>query len=98
MKKRRFYIKTRIKILILLILVIYFGLAIAEQEVELNEQRQAIQDLNAQIADAKGESTELERMIEYTETIEFVERAAREYFGWVKEGEIKLVEKESENR
>lgn len=64
-----------------MILVIYFGLAIAEKEVELNEQRQAIQDLNAQIADAKGESTELERMIEYTETIEFVERAAREYFG-----------------
>ncbi len=37
-------------------------------------------------------------MIEYTDTLEFIERAAREYFGWVKEGEIKFIEKETENR
>jgi len=98
MKKRNFVLKTRIKVVIALVVIGYFSFILIEQEIDLHRQRVRIERLNYEIREVEKQNAGLERMIEYTETPEFIERAAREHFGWVKEGDIKLIEKETENR
>lgn len=98
MKKSKNVMKKRLKTAIVLFLLGYFGFILIEQEISLNEQRAEIERLTQEIEAVEQQNDEIERMIEYTDTLEFIERAAREYFGWVKEGEIKFIEKETENR
>jgi len=97
-KKRKFVLKTRIKVFIALVVIGYFSFILIEQEIDLHRQRTEIERLKHEITEVQKLNAEIERRIEYTETLEFIERAAREHFGWVKEGEIKLIEKETENR
>lgn len=98
MKKTKIVMKRRLKVAIVLFLLGYFGFILIEQEIALNDQRFEIERLTHEIAASEKQNEEIERMIEYTDTLEFIESAAREYFGWVKEGEIKFIEKETENR
>ncbi len=98
MKKSKPVMKKRLKVAIVLILFGYFSFILIEQEISLSRQRLEIERLTREIEAVEKQNTEIERMIEYTDTLEFIERAAREYFGWVKEGEIKFIEKETENR
>lgn len=98
MKKSKPVMKKRLKVAIVLILFGYFSFILIEQEISLSGQRLEIERLTREIEAVEKQNTEIERMIEYTDTLEFIERAAREYFGWVKEGEIKFIEKETENR
>ena len=51
----------------------------------LEQQIEQVEELNA----------DLERQIEYTKSKEYIEKVARESFGWVKEGEIKFIEKKN---
>jgi len=88
----------KLKIVVVLFLLGYLGLILIDQEINLNEQRLEIERLTQEIELVEKQNAEIERMIEYTDTLEFIERMAREYFGWVKEGEIKFIEKETENR
>ena len=52
---------------------------------QLQQQIEQVEELNA----------DLERQIEYTKSPEYVEKVARERFGWVKKGEIKFIEKKN---
>lgn len=98
MKKAKIVMKRRLKVAIVLFMMGYFGFILLEQEIALNDQRLEIERLTHEIVASEKQNEEIERMIEYTDTLEFIESAAREYFGWVKEGEIKFIEKETENR
>ena len=98
MKKSKIVMKKRLKVALVLFLLGYFGFILLEQELRLYEQRVEIEQLVTEIEAVEKQNAEIERMIEFTDTLEFIERSARELFGWVKEGEIKFIEKETENR
>ncbi len=96
MKKKRYTLKPRTKILLALLFLGYFGITMFKQEIKLNEQKAEIQHLNDKIAETEEVNAELERLIEYTESEEFIEKVARERLGWVKKGEIIFIEKKKD--
>jgi len=69
-----------------------------DQDKVLESQQIQRENLLNEIKIVEAQNEEIERNIEFTYTLEFVERVAREYFGWVKAGEIKFIEKDGENR
>jgi len=96
MKKKRYTLRPRTKIFLVLLFLGYFGITMLKQEIKLNEQRAEIQHLKEQIAETEEVNAELERLIEYTESEEFIEKVARERLGWVKKGEIIFIEKKND--
>ena len=71
----------------------YFGFSLLKQEIKLNQQNEEIQGLREQIAQTEDTNAELERLIQFTESEEYIEKVARERLGWVKKGEIIFIEK-----
>lgn len=96
MKKKRYTLRLRTKIFLALLFLGYFGITMLKQEIKLNEQKEEIQHLKEQIAETEEVNAELERLIEYTESEEFIEKVARERLGWVKKGEIIFIEKKKD--
>ena len=96
MKKKRYTLRLRTKIFLALLFLGYFGITILKQEIKLNEQKAEILHLQEQIAETEEVNAELERLIEYTESEEFIEKVARERLGWVKKGEIIFIEKKND--
>ncbi|NLN42377.1 MAG: septum formation initiator family protein [Clostridiales bacterium] len=96
MKKKRYTLRLRTKIFLALLFLGYFGITMLKQEIKLNEQKAEIQHLKEQIAETEEVNAELERLIEYTESEEFIEKVARERLGWVKKGEIIFIEKKKD--
>jgi len=96
MKKKRYTLRLRTKIFLALLFLGYFGITILKQEIKLNEQKAEILHLQEQIAETEEVNAELERLIEYTESEEFIEKVARERLGWVKKGEIIFIEKKKD--
>ncbi len=97
MKRKRYVLKPRMKILLVLLFLSYFGITMFKQEIKMNEQGERIRTLKEQIAQTEEINADLERLIQYTESEEYVEKVARERLGWVKKGEIIFIEKEKEN-
>ena len=95
MKKKRYTLRPRTKIFLILLFLGYFGITVLKQEIKLNEQRDEILHLKEQIAETEEVNGDLERLIEYTESDEYIERVARERLGWVKKGEIIFIEKKN---
>ncbi len=93
MKKKRYVVKPRLKIFLALLALGYFGLSLLKQEIKLNQQNEEIQGLREQIAQTEDTNAELERLIQFTESEEYIEKVARERLGWVKKGEIIFIEK-----
>ena len=93
MKKKRYVVKPRLKIFLALLALGYFGLSLLKQEIKINQQNERIHDLREQIVQAEDTTAELERLIQYTESEEYMEKVARERLGWVKIGEIIFIEK-----
>lgn len=88
-------LKPRVKIFIIFLVICYFSVAFVKQEVKMREQHEKADALRQQIADIQARNQELQRLIEYTKSDEYIEKVARERLGWVKEGEIKFVEKKN---
>ena len=93
MKKKRYVVKPRLKIFLALLALGYFGFSLLKQEIKLNQQNEEIQGLREQIAQTEDTNAELERLIQFTESEEYIEKVARERLGWVKKGEIIFIEK-----
>jgi cell division protein FtsB len=93
MKKKRYVVKPRLKIFLALLALGYFGLSLLKQEIKINQQNERIHDLREQIVQAEDTTAELERLIQYAESEEYMEKVARERLGWVKKGEIIFIEK-----
>ncbi|NLJ66657.1 MAG: septum formation initiator family protein [Clostridiales bacterium] len=93
MKKKRYVVKPKLKIFLALLALGYFGLSLLKQEIKINQQNERIHDLREQIVQAEDTTAELERLIQYTESEEYMEKVARERLGWVKKGEIIFIEK-----
>ncbi|HZJ56707.1 MAG TPA: septum formation initiator family protein [Clostridia bacterium] len=97
MKKKRYVLKPRLKIFLALLAIGYFGFNLLKQEIKINEQDDRILDLREKIVQAEDTNAELERLIQFTESEEYIEKVARERLGWVKKGEIIFIEKNNNN-
>jgi len=93
--KKKYILKPRLKIFIMFLAICYFSVAFVKQEIKMREQHERADALRQQIAEVQERNRELQRLIEYTQSDEYVEKVARERLGWVKEGEIKFIEKKS---
>lgn len=65
-------------------------------EDQLSSYKSQIKDLDRQIEEEEGRTTEIDDLKEYMKTDEYVEETAREKLGLVKENEIVFKEGESE--
>jgi len=92
-KKTGYKMKPRLKVFILTAILLYVGFVLFQQEMKLHEQAETKAALLQQIEEAKAQNQEIVRKIEYMKTDEYVEKVAREALGWVKEGEMKFMEK-----
>ena len=70
-------------------------LTYVQQELRIRDQYAKMEYLEQQIEQVEELNADLERQIEYTKSKEYIEKVARESFGWVKEGEIKFIEKKN---
>jgi cell division protein FtsB len=95
MAKHRYVLKPRAKLIIALVVMGYFVVSIIQQELKIQNQYVEMDSLKQQIQEVEDLNMEMERQIEYTKSEEYVEKVARESFGWVKEGEIKFIEKKN---
>lgn len=95
MAKRKYVLKPRAKLVIALLVIGYFLISLIQQELKMQNQYVEMDSLKQHIREAQDLNMELERQIEYAKSEEYVEKVARESFGWVKEGEIKFVEKKN---
>lgn len=95
MVRRRYVLKPRAKLMIAVLMIGYFIFTFVHQEIKMREQHVQMEHLRQKIQQVEEYNAELERQIEYTKSEEYVEKAARERFGWVKEGEIKFIEKQN---
>lgn len=92
-RKRKFIFKKKFFAIVFCAVAVYCCVAFVFQQVELskiNEERKAIQ---LQIASQKLKMQELEYLLRYSDTYEYIEKIAREKLGWVRQGETKYVEK-----
>lgn len=96
MKKKKYVLKPRIKILLALLALGYFGFNMLKQEIKMNQQDQKILDLKKQIAEVEDTNTDLDRLIQYSDSEEYIEKIARERLGWVKKDEIIFIEKKND--
>lgn len=71
---------------------VYLG-SIVRQYSSLRAEKAALEQ---QLADAELRTQQLEQQLEYTFSLDFIERAAREKLGWILPGEIRIVTGEEE--
>ncbi len=83
--KPRFYL-----ILMAVLVVVFLGVYVSQSSFMATRDRQ-IAELEEQQREAEQHNAELERKISFAKTDEYIERTAREKFGLVKPGEIRLV-------
>lgn len=95
MKRKRYVLKPRTKIVLVLLFLSYFGITMFKQEIKMNDQDDKIKHLKEQIAQAEDTNADLDRALQYTESEEYIEKVARERLGWVKKGEIIFIEKKN---
>jgi len=81
--------------MIVMLILGYFLVTYVQQELRIREQHAKMEQLQQQIEQVEELNADLERQIEYTKSPEYVEKVARERFGWVKKGEIKFIEKKN---
>lgn len=71
-------------------MLVYFLSIFREYQKLAHEQA----DLRTLLEQEQLRTAQLESELEYTKTLEYVERAAREKLGWIKPGEIRIVPEE----
>ena len=96
MAKRVFVLKLRTKLIIVMLLLGYFLSTMIQQEWEMHNQQMQISGLEQEVSQAQHDNEILSRQIEHTESDDYIEQAARDRLGWVKDGETIFIEKKGE--
>lgn len=96
MAKRIFVLKLRTKLIIVMLLLGYFLSTMIQQEWEMHNQQMQISGLEQEVSQAQHDNEILSRQIEHTESDDYIEQAARDRLGWVKDGETIFIEKKGE--
>ena len=93
MAKKRYRLKWRTKLLLASALLRYFFFLFTQQAIEMQRQQNKIEELNQAISQVQLENEVLTRQIEHTQSDAYIENAARDKLGWIKEGETIFIEK-----
>lgn len=96
MVKRVYVLKLRTKLIIVMLLLGYFLSTMIQQEWEMHNQQMQISGLEQEVSQAQHDNEILSRQIEHTESDDYIEQAARDRLGWVKDGETIFIEKKGE--
>lgn len=96
MAKRVFVLKLRTKLIIVMLLLGYFLSTMIQQEWEMHKQQMQISGLGQEVSQAQHDNEILSRQIEHTESDDYIEQAARDRLGWVKDGETIFIKKKGE--
>ncbi|MHB1314022.1 MAG: FtsB family cell division protein [Christensenellales bacterium] len=86
-------ITSKFFVFVFLVCFVYAGVVFAVQQNKIEQQKKELQVIESQIQEKKNQQSELEYRIDNTLSQEYVERIAREKLGWVKDDEIKFVER-----
>jgi cell division protein FtsB len=78
---------------VLLVLATFVGYQFLTQWTSLQTLNAEKATLSAQLDTAKDQNDQLQKDIKDSTSDSFIERMAREILGWVKPGEIKIVDK-----
>ena len=81
----------RVFLIVAIPLLAYLTFATARKALEVYQLNQQASQIRSEIAVLKDRNTELRRQIEYLQSPDYVERAAREQLNLVQPGDIPLV-------
>jgi cell division protein FtsB len=93
MARKVYKLKLRTKLLLVILFIGYFLSIVIQQEVEMLSQQARMDDLREEISQVQHYNETLIRQIQHTQSDEYIEQAARDRLGWVKEGETIFIEK-----
>ncbi|HCS72436.1 MAG TPA: hypothetical protein DIW17_00980 [Clostridiales bacterium] len=93
MARKTYTLKFRARLFITGIILVYFLVLFFQQSFEIHDQQSAMTELQQTIADVQQENEVLSRQIEHTKSDTYIEQAARDKLGWVKDGETIFIEK-----
>jgi cell division protein FtsB len=93
MARKVYKLKLRTKLLLVILFIGYFLSIVIQQEVEMLSQQARMDDLREEISQVQHYNETLIRQIKHTQSDEYIEQAARDRLGWVKEGETIFIEK-----
>ena len=93
MARKVYKLKFRTKLLFVVLFLGYFLSIVIQQEIEMHSQQARIDDLRQEISQVQHYNETLTRQIKHTQSDEYIEQAARDRLGWVKEGETIFIEK-----
>lgn len=87
-KKGKFFKRNKIAIFFFGVLFVYLSVTIISQEKNLRDLRQEQKELQAIVNNLKEEKKKMEKKVEESSELEFIEKTAREKLKMVKPNEI----------
>jgi cell division protein FtsB len=93
MTRKTYIVKFRTKLLLVVLFLGYFLTILIRQQFEMYSQQDRITGLQQEISQVQHDNEVLSRQIDHTQSDEYIEQAARDRLGWVKEGETIFIEK-----
>lgn len=93
MTRKTYVLKFRTKLLLVVLFLGYFLTILIRQEFEVRGQQDRIAGLQQEISQVQHDNEVLSRQIDHTRSDEYIEQAARDRLGWVKDGETIFIEK-----
>ena len=93
MARKGYVLKMRTKLFLTMLILSYFLFLFIQQSFEMQSQQDTMAQLQQAISQVQLENEILTRQIEHTKSEEYIEQAARDRLGWVKEGETIYIEK-----
>jgi cell division protein FtsB len=93
MTRKTYIVKFRTKLLLVVLFLGYFLTILIRQQFEMYSQQDRITGLQQEISQVQHDNEVLSRQIVHTQSDEYIEQAARDRLGWVKEGETIFIEK-----
>ena len=90
-KKKRFRFKKKFFAIVFLVVAVYCGTMFVCQQIELKKIEDEKKQIQAQIDAQKLKLQELNYLLEYSDTSDYIEKIAREKLGWVLQGETKYI-------
>ncbi|SHK21708.1 FtsB family cell division protein [Paramaledivibacter caminithermalis] len=87
-RKGSFLKRNRISIAFIVMLIVYLSVTMVNQEMKLRDLEKEENQLQQRAATLKKELSDMEKKIEESESLEFIEKVAREKLKMVKPNEI----------
>ena len=93
MARKGYTLKLRARLFITGVVLLYFLFLIIQQSFDIQGQKNTMVELENAITNVQLENEVLSRQIDHTQSDDYIEQAARDKLGWVKDGETIFIEK-----